>query len=138
MIEISWFIGRFKHEIFDKCLLLLIQILDFVTEDDFDTKFHIFYNQFQHNLAAKKFIDEKLILNKEKTVAFVTKHIFTACHTSSQRSEVFKGFGTMKREMTTWNSYKLMTQLNKCVKRIYIIFIELNRLTKFRMKIVNM
>ena len=60
---------------------------------------------------------------RKKTVAFFTKHIFTTGHTSSQRSDsfnsLFKGFGTMKREMTTWNIYKLMTWLDKRVERIY-------------------
>ena len=98
--------------------------------DAFNEKFTIFYNKYRHYLAVKKLIDEKLIFNKEKTVAFFTKHIFTAGHNSSQRSEslniFFKGFGTMKREMTTWNIFELMTWLDKCVERIFTqIFIEI-------------
>ena len=96
----------------------------------FNEKFTTFYNKYQHYPAAKKFIDEKLISNKEKTVAFFTKHIFTAGHTSSQRSEslnsFFKGFGTMKREMTTWNIFELMSWLDKCVECIYTkMYIEI-------------
>ena len=35
----------------------------------------------------------------------------------------------MKREMTTWNIYELMTQLDKCVDRIYTqIFIEIRNI----------
>ena len=56
----------------------------FVSVDGFNVKFTIFYNKFQHYQAAKRFIDEILILNKEKTVAFFTKHIFTAGRTSNQ------------------------------------------------------
>ena len=98
--------------------------------DAFNEKFTIFYNNYRHYPATKKFIDEKLIFNKEKTVAFFTKHIFTAGHNSSQRSEslniFFKGFGTMKREMTTWNIFELMTWLDKCVERIFTqMFIEI-------------
>ena len=56
--------------------------------------------------------------------------MFTAGHTSSQRSEslnsFFKKFGTMKREMITWNIFELMTWLDKCVERIYTqMFIEI-------------
>ena len=98
--------------------------------DAFNIKFTILYNKFQHYPAIKRFIDEKLILHKEKTVAFFTKYIFTAGHTSTQRSEslnnFFKGYGTMKKEMTTWNIYELMTWLDKCVERIYTqMFIEI-------------
>ena len=101
--------------------------------DAFNVKFTIFYNKFQHYPAAKRFIDEKLILNKGKTVAFFTKLIFTAGHTSSQRSDsltsFFKEFGTMKREMTTWNIYELTTWFDKCVKRIYTqMFIEIRNI----------
>ena len=75
----------------------------FVSMDAFNIKFTIFYNKFHHYPAAKRFIDENLIFNKEKTIAFFTKHMFAAARTSSQRSEFlnsfFKGFGTMKREM---------------------------------------
>ena len=49
----------------------------FVTEDNSNIKFYMFYNQFRHYTAANKFIDEKLMLNKEKNVAFSTTHIFT-------------------------------------------------------------
>ena len=77
--------------------------------DTFNVKFAVFYNKFHYYPAAKRFNDEKLILNKEKTVAFFKKHIFTAGYASSQRSEslnsFFKEFGTMKREMTTSNIY---------------------------------
>ena len=95
--------------------------------DTFNVKFTIFYNKFQQYTAAKRFIDEKLILNKEKTVTFFTKHVFTAGHTSSQRFEslnsFFKGFGSMKRERTTLNIYELITWLDKCVERIYTQFL---------------
>ena len=76
-----------KREFLRKYFLLFIQILDFVGEDAFNIKASIFYNKFCHYPAVNKFIDEKLILNKEKTVAFFTKYIFTSDHTSSQRSE---------------------------------------------------
>ena len=98
--------------------------------DALNIKFTIFYNKFQHYPVVKKFIDEKLIMNKEKTVAFFTKHIFTAGNTNSQRYESLnsfsKGFGNMKREMTTWNIFELMTWLDKCFERIYThIFIKI-------------
>ena len=90
-----------------------IQILGFVTDVAFNTKCSIFYNKFRNYLDAKMFFDNKLILNKQTTVAFFTQHIFTAGHTSSQRLEslnrFFKGFGTMKREIITWNIYELTT-----------------------------
>ena len=77
LIEISWFVGKFKTGIFEIYLLLLYKSWVFVTEDNYNIKFYIFYNQFRHYTAAKKFIDEKLMLNKEKTVWFFTTHIFT-------------------------------------------------------------
>ena len=52
----------------------------------FKNFFSIFYTKFCIYQQAKDFIDEKLVLKKEKSVAFYTKHIFTAGHTSSQRS----------------------------------------------------
>ena len=69
-----------------------VQILGFVSVDAFIVKFTIFYNKFQHYPEAKRFIDENLILNKEKTVDFFTKHIFTAGHINSQRSESLNSF----------------------------------------------
>ena len=49
--------------------------------------------------------------------------MFTAVRTSSQRLELLnsflKRFGTMKREMTTWNIYKLIAWIDKCVDRIH-------------------
>ena len=56
--------------------------------------------------------------------------MFTTGHTCSQRSEslnsFFEEFGTMKREMITWNIYELMTWVDKCVERIYSqMFIEI-------------
>ena len=130
VIELSWSLSRIKIRIFEKCLLLFVQILGLVFVDAFNVKFTVFYNKFQHYPAAKKFIDEKLMLNKGKTDAFFTKHVFTAGHTSSQRSEslnsLFKGFGTMKREITTWNIFELMTSFDKFVERIYTqMFIEI-------------
>ena len=51
-------------------------------------------------------------MNREKYVAFYMKHIFTAGHTSSQRSEslnnFFKGFEFLKKEMIYWNMFQLM------------------------------
>ena len=51
------------------------------------------------------------------------KYIFTAGHTSSQRSEslnnLFKGFGSLKQEMIYWNIFQLMTWLDRCVECIY-------------------
>ena len=74
-----------------------------MTEEDFQSKFAVFYNKFSCYPLAKKIIDEKLVMNREKSVVFYTKHIFTAGHTSSQRSEslnnFFKGFGSLKKEM---------------------------------------
>ena len=95
----------------------------FNTEEDFQENFTIFYRKFCVYEQAKDFIDEKLVLKKEKSVAFYTKHIFTAGHTSSQRSEslngLIKGFGSLKNEMVQWNIYQLMTWLDRCVERIY-------------------
>ena len=72
---------------------------------------------------AKYFIDEKLVLKKEKSVVFYTKHIFTEGHTSSQRSKslngLIKGFGLLKKEMVQWNIYQLTTWLYRYVERIY-------------------
>ena len=98
--------------------------------DAFNGKFTTFYNKYRHYPAAKKFIDENLISNKENTVAFFTKHFLTASHTSRQRSESLnsfsKGFGTMKREMATWNIFELMSWLDKCVGRTFTqIFIKI-------------
>ena len=42
--------------------------------------------------STKQFIDEKLVINRVKFIAFCTKHIFTAGHTSSQRSESLDSF----------------------------------------------
>ena len=50
---------------------------------------------------------KNLVLKKEKSVAFYTKHIFTAGHTSSQRLEILNslinGFGSLKKDMVQWN-----------------------------------
>ena len=58
------------------------------------------------------------------------KHIFTAGHTSSQRSEslngLIKGFGSLKKEMVQQNIYQLMTWLDRCVKIMYTeMFLEI-------------
>ena len=50
----------------------------FVSVDAFNKKNTTFYNKHRHYPTAEKFIDEKLISNKEKNVAFFTKHVFTA------------------------------------------------------------
>ena len=82
-----------------------MQVLLLFVEDTFNKKLSIFYNDFHYYPVAKKFIDEKLIYNRKKTVAFFTKHIFTADYTSIQCLELLnrflKGFGSMKREITT-------------------------------------
>ena len=95
--------------------------MSFVTEDSFNIKFSLFYNKFRHYPATKTIIDKKLIFDKEKPVAFYTKDIFTTSHTSSKCSKSLnsfsRGFGTIKREMTAWNIYQLMTWLDKCVDR---------------------
>ena len=85
----------------------------FTTEKEFQTKFTIFYTKFCVYQQANDFMDEKLVLRKEKLVAFYTKYIFTAGHTSSQRLEslnsLIKGFGSLKKDMVQWNIYQLMT-----------------------------
>ena len=48
----------------------------FVTEDAVDIKFSIFYNKLQRYPVAKKFIDEKLILNRKKQLRFL-QNIFS-------------------------------------------------------------
>ena len=91
----------------------------------------IFYTNFCVYQQAKYFIDGKLVLKKkEKSVAFYTKHTFTAGHTSGQRSEslngLIKGFGSLQNEMVQWNIYQLMTWLDRCVERIYTeMFLEI-------------
>ena len=59
----------------------------FTTEEEFQEKFSNFYTNFCVYQQAKDFIDEKLVLKKEESVAFHTKYISTAGYTSSQRSE---------------------------------------------------
>ena len=75
----------------------------FTTEEEFQTKFTIFYTKFCFYQQAKDFINDKLVLKNEISVDFYTKHIFTAGHTSSQRSEsmnsLIKGFGSLKKDM---------------------------------------
>ena len=92
LIEISWFIGRFKAGIFEKYLFFLYQSWVFVTEDAFNIEFYIFYNKFRHYPVAKQFIEGKIILNMGKIVLFFTKRIFTTGHTSSQRLESLNSF----------------------------------------------
>ena len=58
----------------------------FIIKEEFQTEFTIFYTKFCVYQQAKDFIDEKLVVKKEKSVSFYTKHIFTAEHTTSQRS----------------------------------------------------
>lgn len=59
-----------------------------------------------------------MVINREKSVAFYTKHIFLAGHTSSQRLEslnnLFKGFGSLKKKIIYWNIFQLMTWLDRC------------------------
>ena len=50
----------------------------FTIEEEFQDEFSIFYTKFCVYQQAKVFIDENLVLKKEKSVAFYTKHIFTA------------------------------------------------------------
>ena len=79
-------------------------------------------HNFFYQQTKKNFINEKLFLKKEKSVAFYTKHIFTAGHTKSQRSEsmnsLIKGFGSLKKDIVQWNIYQLMTWLDRCIERI--------------------
>ena len=74
-----------------------------MTEKAFQSKFSFFNNKFSCYPSAKKIIDEKLVMNREKLVAFYTKHIFTSGHTRSQKSEwlndFLKYFGSLKKEM---------------------------------------
>ena len=83
------------------------------TEEDFQEMFSIFYTKNCVYQQAKDFIDEKLGLEKEKSIAFYMKHILTAGHASSQRSEslngLIKGFGSLKQKIVQWNLYQLMT-----------------------------
>ena len=104
----------------------------FITEEAFLKKISIFYTKFSSYPSAKykKFIDEKLIMKREKSIAFYTRLTFTVGRTSSQRSEsmnyLFKGFRLFKKEMSQWNIYQLMTGLDRCVEHIYKeIFLEI-------------
>ena len=69
----------------------------------FKQNFPFFYTKFSSYPSAKQFIHEKLDLKIEKSVAFYTRLVFTAGQTSSQRSKsmnnLFKGFGSLKKEM---------------------------------------
>ena len=108
----------------------------------FSRKVSHFYTKFCVYKQAKYFIDEKLVLKKEKSVAFYTKHIFTAGHTRRQRSEslngLIKGFGSLKKEMVQWNIYQLMTWLDRCVERIYTeMFLEIKTILNDVTKIGN-
>ena len=71
----------------------------FTTEEDFQVKFSIFYIKFCAYQETKDFIDENLVLKKEKSVAFYTK--------------LEEGFGLMEHIST------IMTLLDRCVERIY-------------------
>ena len=59
----------------------------FTTEEEFQTKFTILYTYFCVYQQAKDFIDENIVLKKEKSAAFCTKYIFTVGYTSSQKIE---------------------------------------------------
>ena len=81
-------------------------------------------------------------MHREKSVVFYTKHIFTAGHTSSQRSEslnnFFKGFGSLKKEMIYQNVLQLMTWLDRCVERIYTeMFLEIKNILNDAKKMAN-
>ena len=96
----------------------------------FQDRVSIFYTKCCLYEQAKDFIDEKLVLKKEKSVDFYTKHIFTVGHTSSQRSESLNGFikgvWSLKQEMVQWPIYQLMTWLDRCIERVYIeMFLEI-------------
>ena len=71
--------------------------------------FFFCYTNFCVSQQAKDVIDEKLVLKKENSVAFYSKHIFTVGHTSSQRSEslnsLIRSFGSLKKDMVQWNIY---------------------------------
>ena len=102
------------------------------TEEAFQIKFSIFYTKFSSYPSAKQFIREKLVLKRDKYVAFYTRLIFTAGQTSSQRLEsmynLFKGFGSLKKEIVQWSISQLMTWLNRCVERIYTeMFLEIKK-----------
>ena len=108
-------------------------------KEEFQTKFTIFYTKFCVCQQAKDFIDEELVLKKEKSVTFYTKHIFTAGHASSQRSEslnsFIKGFGSLKKYMVQWNIYQLMTWLDKGIERIYTeSFLEIKTILNYATK----
>ena len=68
---------------------------------------------FKVTQLPKKNIDQKLVMNRNKSVSFYTKYIFTVGHTNSQRSQylidVFKGFGSTKQEMIRLNIFQLMS-----------------------------
>ena len=64
---------------------LLYRLWVFTTEEESQTKFTIFYTNCCVYQEAKDFVDEMLVLKKEKSVVFYTKHIFTAEQTSSHR-----------------------------------------------------
>ena len=85
----------------------------FTTEEEIQVKFTIFYTKCCVHQQDKDFIDKKLVLKKEKSVAFYTKHIFTAGYTSNKRLEslnsLIKGFGLLKKDMVQWNIYQLIT-----------------------------
>ena len=49
----------------------------------------IFLNiKFSCHPSAKEFIDKKMVISREKSISFYTKHIFTMNHTNSQRSNI--------------------------------------------------
>ena len=130
-----------KVDFFKICLFLYRSWM-FTTEEAFQTKFSIFYKKFSVYPQAKQFIDKKFVLKREKSVAFYTKHIFTAGQTSGQRSEslnnLIKGFGSLKKKMVQWSIYQLMTWLDRCVERIYIeMFLEIKKITMMQKKVVN-
>ena len=92
-----------KVDFFKKCLLLFILFMDVQHKRRFSRKVFFFLYKFCVYQQAKYFIDEKLVLKKEKSVVFYTKHIFITGHTSSQRlvslNSLIKVFGLLKKDI---------------------------------------
>ena len=96
-------------------------------------------------------------MNKEKNVAFYTKHIYTTGHTNSQRLEslnnFFKGFGSWKegnellvytlidnmvREMCRAYLHGILFEIKIFSMMLKIVNFGPNRWIMFGMKIVHM
>ena len=114
----------------------------FMTEEDFQFDFFVFYKKCSCYPSAKKTLTNNWSWTGKNQLRFIrninSQPVIQVVKDQNRWLIVLNVFGSLKKEMVYWNIFQLITGLNRYVELIYTeIFLEIKNILNDAGKILN-